>query len=574
MSSGMPPVRSPVKTPFLMLHRLLLPAALLLLTPGLHAADPNTWTADLARPDAVSHTAGAAVSDVLYTVGGLNGSSAVNVVEAYDSVNETWSVVASAPQALCDHVAVESGNKVYAIGGRNSSGGSAVATNFVYDPVQNSWQTVGAMPGGRALAAAESMNGVIYVAGGESAGTVRSSLFAYTTLTNSWSTLTSMPTARRGAVMAKVGSKLYVIGGDTGSGALGKVEVYETSNDTWSTATSMPAGRTGAGCVVMNGIIYVVGGRTNTGAASNTLFAYDPSTDQWMSVNTPMPFVSSGFACGKVSGDLQVVGGSDGTNDLSLSAHYKAGALHFNVINSGAAVPSAPAGAVFESFGSPAINAKGHYAFKAKLKAGVGVSSTTNLGIWADQHGITLNLVAQSGTAAPGVTGAIFASFGDPVLNNDNEVAFRGTMTVGFGNVTTANHIGLWSDSPGALSLIMRIGDPAPDAAGTHFANLLAFALPDSGGPVFVATLAGTGVSSSNNMGIWSTSSKGNVHLVLRKGAQVLVNGKNRTVTGFKLLPPLALVSGQTRSFSPEGDITYRATFSDGTSAILHSIAP
>ena len=92
------------------------------------------------------------------------------------------------------------------------------------------------------------------------------------------------------------------------------------------------------------------------------------------------------------------------------------------------------------------------------------------------------------------------------------------------------------------------------------------------GGVIFLATLnasATTGVTTSNNLGIWVVDGTGALQLIARTGDSI--GGK--TITGLAFLPAETTVNGQTRSFSQtNGDMVYLATFSDKSTAILNVV--
>jgi hypothetical protein len=244
-------------------------------------------------------------------------------------------------------------------------------------------------------------------------------------------------------------------------------------------------------------------------------------------------------------------------------------------------------GATFSTFGSPAINDSDDVAFAATL---TGATKTTASGIWVDSGtdlgGGMPELVARTGSPSPdagGVTiGPTFLTLGDPVLNANDAMAFRGTLTVGSGEATAATASGLWCDSTGVLSLVARQGAQAPGCAtGVVFSGFTELALDDvngatqQGGVIFLATLSGTGATAANNTAIFSQDSSGTLQLIVRTGD--VLNGK--TITALSFLPAEAatnaLVAGQGRSVSSaSGDLLYNATFSDKSQAIFNVVFP
>ena len=235
-----------------------------------------------------------------------------------------------------------------------------------------------------------------------------------------------------------------------------------------------------------------------------------------------------------------------------------------------------PVGAQFASFGSPAMNKKRTVAFRAKLVKGVGgVSTGNNIGLWLQPEDFPRQLIARTSFPAAGLTGPVWNNFSDPVINGDDLVAFRGTMTPGIGGITTANAVGLWAGTVGSLQLVAQKGAPAPGTAnGVRFGAFKSFALPDQSGLIFVAKIAGSGVTLENNLGLWAVDLDGNVQLIQRTGNDVTIENKKKRIASFTILEPVRFAQGQSRHFTTAGELVYLARFTDGTSAILRAMFP
>ena len=215
----------------------------------------------------------------------------------------------------------------------------------------------------------------------------------------------------------------------------------------------------------------------------------------------------------------------------------------------------------FASFGPPAVNVHDGAAFAGTLNLVTGVITSANdFGIWADNNVGTRHLIAQTGTAAAG-TGGDFLTLSDPVYNDNEEVAFRGTLKVLAGEVTSATATGIWSNGSGSLGLVARQGSAAAGTTGT-FSTFTALGLTQSAGPVFYATIAGTGINGTNNAGIWEGETANNLLLHLGQS----VGGK--TLTALTFLPTELYVNGQTRSYNDQGDIACHVTFTGGTGLV------
>jgi hypothetical protein len=147
---------------------------------------------------------------------------------------------------------------------------------------------------------------------------------------------------------------------------------------------------------------------------------------------------------------------------------------------------------------------------------GMGAGSTQK--IWFDDAG-SLSLIAGTGGAAPGTgAGVTFQRLYSPILNDVGKVAFRASLT-GTG-ITTANDIGIWTGESGSLTLRVREGQQAPGLlVGVTFSELREYPLlfNDEGHLAFTGRVTGPGITSSTNFGIWSDAS-GEMSLVARTG--------------------------------------------------------
>ena len=220
------------------------------------------------------------------------------------------------------------------------------------------------------------------------------------------------------------------------------------------------------------------------------------------------------------------------------------------------------------TFGPPAVNSHDGAAFVSTVQGANGVSAVNDIGIWAnDENASTLTLIAQIDTIAPGTgpsptTGGNFLTLSDPVYNDAGELALRATLKVQAGEVTSANATGIWTTGAGSLHLVARQGFPAPNTSG-DFSTFTALGLTESAGPIFYATIAGTGITGTNNAGIWEGSTANN--LLLRTSQTV----SGETISALSFLPTELYVNGQTRSYNAQGDIACHATFLGGKSGIV-----
>lgn len=205
----------------------------------------------------------------------------------------------------------------------------------------------------------------------------------------------------------------------------------------------------------------------------------------------------------------------------------------------GSAVPGAgvdpriAAGAVFTSFGVPAINDAGDVAFLGRWSAPktAAAAAQSGTGLFA---GDPAALVVKVGDVATG--SATFAAFKDPVLNADGAIAFSATLK-GAG-ITSANSTALFTNAfaGGVLTLVAQKGDTSPSTDG---ATLLSFpSLSLQGAEVlYVAALSGgtPAVTGANNLGAYAARA-GATTRVVREGAPF----GTTTVRSFRLLGAVA----------------------------------
>src|SRR5262249_51397537 len=126
-----------------------------------------------------------------------------------------------------------------------------------------------------------------------------------------------------------------------------------------------------------------------------------------------------------------------------------------------------------------------------------------------------------------------------PELDAKGRTAFMGYLT-GSGVVLTANSHGIWSEGTGTLTLVAREGSQAPGTdSGVNFSVLDGVpGLNSVGQTAFSAPLAGSGVNTSNDRGIWETDRYGVLRLIVREGDKLEVApGDFRTVKGLGFDP-------------------------------------
>ena len=207
----------------------------------------------------------------------------------------------------------------------------------------------------------------------------------------------------------------------------------------------------------------------------------------------------------------------------------------------GTPAPDAGTGAQFNQlwFVRCHLNDAGEIAFYALAAT---PSFTLTTGIWSGPTN-NLHLVIYHDMAAPGIGGGVTISsldFNRFYLGNTGAVAVVANLA-GTGVVTSNNTALYLGSRTNNLQLIARKGMAAPGCpAGVYFSALNNSTVSDpvifgNNRVAFGGILAGTGVTSGNNLGLWATDTNGVLQLVFRTGDTLLEMqpGVFRTINTF-----------------------------------------
>ena len=331
---------------------------------------------------------------------------------------------------------------------------------------------------------------------------------------------------------------------------------------------------------------------------------------------------------------------TDGNKAIFLASSSSPTNQYLLISATGDQAPGLPSNTLFSSFGDPVINTSNDVAFQATASSMTGIGDGPQIntpgspvidplpptywsGIWADDANGKLQLVVKSRPTGdiPLLGGNGFTSFSDPVYNNSNNVAFTGTWYYDGTPVKNAFNggKGVWTSS-NLTNPVAWIGQNAPGypqqlsvtvsspyAWSTNkitftstppvFKSFDRIALPDTGRLILWATVSATnnvppppiprskrnkgavnqGVSKSilAQQGIWMQNNSGGLDLIVREGGSLLVNGTKRIISSLSSATADGPTGAQSRSFSQAtGALTYRATFMDGTQAIMKVTLP
>jgi len=265
--------------------------------------DPATdiWTKKASMPKPAHHAALAAANGKIYACGGFIAPEKsplpigaawqpIDDVWEYDPGTDAWKALAPLPGKRGSAVAVEVRGKIYVVGGVTTAVGSkapfftfmgscnVLASNDVYDPETNKWESRKPMAVPRNHAFGAAVNGKVYVIGGRTGhgfimvATNTDVVEEYDPANDVWSAPKErMPTPRSGGGYGTDGRRIYVAGGEVTTkpltGAFRAVEAFEPATNSWMTLPSMPMPRHGVAAAVIGDKFHLVSGMITSAGA-------------------------------------------------------------------------------------------------------------------------------------------------------------------------------------------------------------------------------------------------------------------------------------------------------------------
>ncbi|HEY7067537.1 MAG TPA: kelch repeat-containing protein [Chloroflexota bacterium] len=185
------------------------------------------------------------------------------------------------------------------------------------------WRVYATMSVPQQEGAADVLDGRIYSVAGfvgqvtEASGLVQ----VYDVAADRWSEGPSLPERLHHPAAAALGGKLYVVGGFYGTFAQREpaqsLWAYDPATDQWERRASLPTARGAPSAVALDGRLYVMGGerRVPDGGPADyesvaDVAAYDPATDRWEML-PPMRHPRNHLGAEVIDGRIYAVGGRD-----------------------------------------------------------------------------------------------------------------------------------------------------------------------------------------------------------------------------------------------------------------------
>jgi N-acetylneuraminic acid mutarotase len=272
-------------------------------------------------------TAAVATGGKIYVLGGFDGSLAViDAVQIFDPAACTWSTGPALPKQVHHANAAVVDGTIYVLGAMQTASFTTIGDVWSWNPeTETAWTVRASMPAGtqRGASVAGAIDGKIYVAGGLRNGAI-ADFGVYDPAQDMWSPLPALPAARDHGCGAAIGGKLYVVGGRQAQITSIVPTVFEyTPGGAWAERAAMPTARGGTACGVIDDRLIVVGGEGNTAANSGVfpqVESYDPGANTWTPL-APMTTPRHGMAAAAIGGRLYVPGGATQQGFGAVATH-------------------------------------------------------------------------------------------------------------------------------------------------------------------------------------------------------------------------------------------------------------
>lgn len=209
------------------------------------------------------------------------------------------------------------------VAGGDSGGTVDLPVVQAFDPAIGAWEQRTSLPRGLARIALASLEGRLYAFGGVDQTNHRAvaDCWVYDPASDVWLPIAPLPSADGPVAVAVLDGHIHALvdGGQSGGG---RHEVYDPASDSWSSAAPLPEAdrRDQLGLAAYGEHLYAMGGRLGPdGKASDLAEAYDPATDSWSEL-ARLPTARGGGATAAYHGRVLYIGGDDGEGHAHTQA--------------------------------------------------------------------------------------------------------------------------------------------------------------------------------------------------------------------------------------------------------------
>ena len=150
----------------------------------------------------------------IYVVGGIVVTRDTPVVEVFDPATRRLDPAHQSRSRGTISSWRRMAAALYAIGGRIVTSARNIDTVEILDPTAGAWTFGAPMLAPRSGIAGATLDGRVYVFGGEDPGQAHDDVSVYDPASDSWSAAPAMPTPRHGLGVVAYGGQLHVLGGE------------------------------------------------------------------------------------------------------------------------------------------------------------------------------------------------------------------------------------------------------------------------------------------------------------------------------------------------------------------------
>jgi hypothetical protein len=278
---------------------------------------------------------------VLVAGGKTTGASATATSWLYDPDSGAWEPTGAMSTARSNHAAVLlADGRVLAIAGLGIGYDPArfLTSAELYDPATGTWDPTGSVSTSRYYFSATRLpDGRVLVAGGiHPHGAVPSydstaSCELYDPATGVWAPAAPLPAARSNHTGTLLpGGRVLVAGGEEGLGGVFPVKTtafrYDSVADAWSVAAPLARARALHTAILLRDGTVLVAGGVATSVALATAERYDPVADRWASAGSLATARFAHAAAVLPSGAVVIVGGTNSGTPLASVERFDPGA--------------------------------------------------------------------------------------------------------------------------------------------------------------------------------------------------------------------------------------------------------
>ncbi len=221
----------------------------------------------------------------IYVVGGMTENGLTGRLDIYSIETGEWRSGAARPAALANASIVALGDKLLAPGGCDANGMPHAVTHL-YDPENDTWAEVAALPQPLCAYALTVYDGQAYLFGGWNGTTYQAVAYVYDVADDTWTEVAHPAEARGFGAAAVLADRIFYVGGYDDRREWSTCEIYMPQNDRWDKCAPLLLPRGGLGLAAIGGRLYALGGGWTNYLGFNE--RYDPANDTWTVIETPI----------------------------------------------------------------------------------------------------------------------------------------------------------------------------------------------------------------------------------------------------------------------------------------------